>query len=45
MEIAFVDVDETVEINEGFFKNIFKEVLKIDIDFFFKQKTAYEITV
>ena len=32
MELSFVDVDEILEINEGFFKRLFKEVLDIDLE-------------
>ena len=31
MELSFVDIDTIIEINEGFLKRVFKEVLNIDI--------------
>ncbi len=31
MELSFVDIDTIIEINEGFLKRVFKEVLDIDI--------------
>ncbi len=31
MELSFIDVDTIIEINEGFLKRVFKEVLNIDV--------------
>ena len=31
MELSFVDVDDILEINEGFFKRLFKDVMNIDL--------------
>lgn len=36
MELSFVDIDTVIEINEGFLKRVYKEVLGIDI------KTPFE---
>ena len=42
MELSFVDVDEILEINEGFFKKLFKEVLNIDLEEHFQRMTYKE---
>lgn len=31
MELSFIDIDTIIEINEGFLKRVFKEVLNIDV--------------
>ena len=42
MELSFVDVDDILEINEGFFKKLFKEVLNIDLEEHFQRMTYKE---
>jgi aspartyl-tRNA synthetase len=32
LEMSFVDVDDVIEVNEGFLKRIFKKILNIDIE-------------
>lgn len=42
MELSFVDVEDIMEINEGLFKRIFKEVLGKEIETPFKRMTYKE---
>ncbi len=39
MELSFADVDEILEINEGFFKHLFKEVMNQDLETPFERMT------
>ena len=39
MELSFVDVDDIMEINEGLFKRLFKEVLNLDLCLPFERMT------
>lgn len=32
MELSFIDIDTIIELNEGFLKRVFKEVLNLDIE-------------
>jgi aspartyl-tRNA synthetase len=32
LEMSFVDVDDVIEVNEGFLKRVFKKILNIDIE-------------
>ncbi len=42
MELSFVDVDDIMEINEGFFKRLFREVLGKELDTPFERMTYKE---
>ena len=37
LEMAFVDVDNIIEVNEGFIKKVFKEINDIDVEIPFKR--------
>ena len=39
MELSFVDVEDILEINEGLFKRLFKEVLNMDLETPFERMT------
>lgn len=42
LEMAFVDVDDVMRINEGFIKRLFKEILDIEVKLPLKQMTYNE---
>ncbi len=42
MELSFVDVDDILEINEGLFKRLFKEVMNLDLETPFERMSYAE---
>ncbi len=42
LEMSFVNVDDVIEVNEGFLKRVFKEVMNIDLEVPFKRLTYKE---
>jgi len=42
LEMSFVDIDDVIEMNEGYIKRLFKDVLDVDVDLPIKRMTLRE---
>ncbi|MDQ2087541.1 aspartate--tRNA ligase [Herbivorax sp. ANBcel31] len=42
LEMSFVDIEDVIEINEGFIKRLFKEVLEVEVDSPFERMSYRE---